>query len=483
MKRGYLLILCLLACLAGCSPAPKYTRPEPPVPAQWPAGPGYQQAAVAAEGSQAQVLPWREFFTDQKLRGLIEIALKSNRDLRLAALNVERARAMYGIQRDELLPTVDATAAGSRQRVPADLSATGKRRTTEQYSVNLGVFSWELDLFGRIRSLKERALQDYLASEEARRGVQILLASSVAGAYMVLAADRESLALAETTLAAQKDAYDLIKRRYDHGVAQELDLYRAQTQVDAAAGDVALFTRLIAQDENALCLLLGGPAPADLLPARLDDVVAPSELAAGLPSEVLLSRPDVLQAEAMLKAAYADIGAARASLFPRISLTAALGTASDELSGLFKSGSGTWNYSAQASMPIFDTRAWLAVKVTKVQREMALTQYEQAIQTAFRDVADALAARGTVDRQVASQESLVKAVGETYRLSNARYERGIDSYLSVLDAQRSLYAAQQGLVSLHLAKLTNQVRLYAALGGGADSSATDLKPERQSAGL
>jgi len=483
MKRPSLFLLCLVVCLAGCSPAPQYSRPDAPVPDQWPAGASYQDAATTAGGAQAEVLPWRDFFVDEKLRGLIDIALTNNRDLRLAALNVERARAMYGIQRDQLLPTVDATAAGTRQQVPADLSSTGKRRTTEQYSVNLGVFSWELDLFGRVRSLKDRALQEYLATKQAHRGVQILLASSVANAYMVLAADRESLALAETTLVTQQDAYNLIRLRYDHGVAQELDLYRAQTQVDVARGDVALFTRLTAQDENALNLLLGGAAPTDLLPTRLDDVVAPKELGMGVSSEVLLSRPDVLQAEAMLKAAYADIGAARASLFPRISLTAALGTASDELSGLFKSGSGTWNYAAQASMPIFDTRAWRALKVTKVQREMAQTQYEQAIQNAFRDAADALAVRGTVDRQVSAQQSLVKAVGETYRLSKARYDKGIDSYLSVLDAQRSLYAAQQGLVSLHLARLVSQVRLYAALGGGADSSAGDLKPERQSAGL
>jgi multidrug efflux system outer membrane protein len=220
-----------------------------------------------------------------------------------------------------------------------------------------------------------------------------------------------------------------------------------------------------------------------LLPARLTDATAPKELSPGVPSEVLLSRPDVLQAEALLRAAYADIGAARASLFPRISLTAAVGTASSELSGLFESGSGVWSYAPQAAMPIFDPRAWLALKVTKVQREMALTQYEQAIQNAFRDVADALAVRGTVDRQVSSQQSLVNAVAQTYRLSKARYDKGIDSYLSVLDAQRSLYAAEQGLVSLHLARLAHQVRLYAVLGGGADSPTQELKPGRRSAGF
>ncbi len=295
-------------------------------------------------------------------------------------------------------------------------------------------------------------MQEYLATDQARRGAQILLVSSVANAYLALAADRESLALAQTTLDAQQGMYDLIKHRYDRDVATELDLFRAQTQVDAARGDIALFTQVAAQDENALNLLLGSTAPAELLPARWNEVAAPTEVSPGISSEVLLARPDVLQAEALLKAAYADIGAARASLFPRISLTAAVGTASAELSGLFESGSGTWSYAPQASMPIFDTRAWLALKVTKLQREIAVTQYEQAIQSAFREVADVLAVYGTVDRQVSAQESLVNAVAQTYRLSQARYDKGIDSYLSVLDAQRSLYAAQQGLVSLHLAR-------------------------------
>jgi len=482
-RNVFVLLLGMGIILTGCSLAPKYDRPNAPVPAQWPSGASYQETAAPTEVAQAEALPWREFFVDEKLRGLVEIALTNNRDLRAAALNVERARALYGIQRDEVLPTVDATASGARQRIPADLSAGGKRTTVEQYSVNLGVFSWELDFFGRIRSLKDRALQEFLATDQARRSAQILLVSSVANTYLTLAADRESLALAETTLSNQQDAYNLVKSRYDRGVTPELDLFRAQTQVDVARGDVALFTQLAAQDENALNLLLGSTAPAELLPTTLEGVAAPKELSAGVPSDVLLSRPDVLQAEALLKAAYADIGAARASLFPRISLTAAVGTASSDLSGLFESGSGTWSYAPQASMPIFDTRAWLALKVTKVQREIALTQYEQAIQNAFREVADALAVYGTVDRQVAAQRSLVDAVAQTYRLSKIRYDKGIDSYLSVLDAQRSLYAAQQGLVSLHRAKLANQVRLYAVLGGGADSPAAEMQSERASAGL
>jgi multidrug efflux system outer membrane protein len=470
------IVLGIAVVPCGCALTPKYTQPQAPVPAEWPSGAAYPDTRTATEAAEAPELAWREFFSDEKLQGLVEMALANNRDLRLAALNVERARALYGIQRAELLPTADATASGSRQRLPADLSPTGKRATVEQYSVNLGVFSWELDFFGRIRSLRDRALEEYLATEQARRSVQILLVSSVANAYLVLAADREGLALAQTTLVNQQGAYALVKRSYDLGLAHELDLYRAQTQVDAARGDVARFIQLVAHDENALNLLLGAPAPGELLPAGLSDVASPKEISPGVSSEVLLRRPDVLGAESLLRAAHADIGAARATLFPRISLTAAVGTASSELSGLFESGSGTWSYAPQAAMPIFDTRAWLALKVTKVQREVALTQYESAIQNAFREVADALAVRGTVDQQVSAQESLVHAVAETYRLSNILYEREIGSYLSVLDAQRSLYAAQQGLVSLRLAKLANQVRLYAALGGGGDSSSETTEP-------
>jgi multidrug efflux system outer membrane protein len=468
--KGMKTVLCVslgvFLCLGGCTLAPKYTSPEAPVPADWPAGAAYKETKAVTVAPTASEFTWQEFFTDEKLRKLIETALSSNRNLRLAALNVERARALYGIQRAELLPTADAVASGNRQRLPADLSPSGKRETVEQYSVNLGVFSWELDFFGRVRNLSARALEEYLATEQARRSAQILLVSSVANAYLILAADREGLALAQTTLATQHDAYNLIKRSCDLGLAPELDLYRAQTQVDAARGDAARFAQLAAQDENALNLLLGAAAPGELLPASLSDVTPLEEISPGMPSEVLLRRPDVLQAESLLRATHADIGAARATLFPRISLTGTVGTASRELSGLFESGSGTWSFAPQAAMPIFDTRAWLALGVTKVQREIALTQYEGAIQNAFREVADALAVRGSVDQQVSAQESLVHAVAETHRLSTIRYDTGIDSYLGVLDAQRSLYAAQQGLVLLRLAKLANQVRLYAVLGGG-----------------
>jgi multidrug efflux system outer membrane protein len=476
-KNTFLLLVGIALIPAGCTMAPKYTRPQAPVPAGWPTGTAYQAIQPATNAPDARQLRWREFFTDEKLQQVIATALTNNRDLRVAALNVQMARAQYGIQRAELLPTVNVTGTMSKQRIPANVEGFPEPLTIKSDSVNLGVASWEIDFFGRIRSLKDQALAEYLATEQGRRSAQILLVSSVANAYLTLAADRESLAVAENTLSAQQGTFNMIHRRHELGLAADLDVQRAQTQVDGARRDIASFQQLIAQDENALNLLAGSPAPDNLLPAELGSVAPLQEISAGLPSEVLLRRPDVLQAEDLLKAANADIGAARAAFFPQISLTAALGTASSDLSGLFKSGTTAWSYAPQIVMPVFDARTWSANKATKVQREIALTQYEKAIQSAFKEVADALAIRGTVDQQVEAQQSMVHAVAETYRLSNSRYNMGIDSYLSVLDAQRSLYAAQQGLVTLHLAKLANQVRFYAALGGGGDMETPSGGPE------
>jgi len=468
MMRNAFLIILIIIFLAACTLAPKYTKPQAPIPVDWPTGAAYRESKAATGAATAPELKWREFFTDEKLQKIIETALDNNRDLRLAALNVERARALYGVQRAELLPSVNAVGSESKQRMPADLSDTGKSMTTERYDVTLGISSWEIDFFGRIRSLKDRSLEEYLATEQARRSAQILLVSAVANAYLTLTADRENLKLAEFTLETQKATYNLIRRRYEVGLASELDLHRAQTQVDSARGDMSRFTQLVAQDENALNLLIGSSVPSEFLPADMDSVSPPKEISPGMSSEVLLRRPDIMAAEHQLKAANAFIGAARAAFFPRISLTTAVGTASQELSGLFKSGSGTWSFTPQMVMPIFDARTWAALKVSKADREIVLAQYEKAIQTAFREVADALAVRGTVEEQLSAQQSLVNAVAETYRLSNARYAKGIDSYLGVLDAQRSLYAARQGLITMRLVSLVNRVKLYAVLGGGSD---------------
>ncbi len=459
--------LTMVLVITSCTLAPEYTRPNAPVSADWPTGPAYKDIKSAPGAPAAANMQWREFFADENLQKLIETALSNNRDLRVAALNVERARALYGISRAELLPTVNVIGAGSKQRESADISEPGVPRTTEHYSVDLGIVSWEIDFFGRIRSLKDRALNEYLATEQGLRSAQILLVSSVASGYLSLAADRDLLKLAQSTLETQQAAYNLMKRRYDVGITNELDLRRVQTQVDTARADIARYRKQMARDENALNLLLGSSEPTDLLPADLDGIIPPKEPAAGTPSEVLLSRPDILQAENLLKAANASIGAARAVFFPSISLTTAIGTASDDLSRLFESGTGAWSYSARAVMPIFDARTWSALKATKAERELVLAQYEKAIQTAFKEVADALAVRGTVEDYLSAQQSLVNALSETHRLSNARYTKGIDSYLSVLDAQRTLYTAQQGLVAIRLTRLTNLVRLYAVLGGGA----------------
>jgi len=453
--------------LAGCSMAPSYTRPQPPIPADWPQGPAYRDAGPAPAAKPVPALGWRGFFTDPDLQTVIGMALEHNRDLRLAALNVERARGLYGIRRADLFPILEAVASGRKQRLPSTTSGnTGESVTTEQYDVSLGVTSWEIDFFGRIRSLKDQALEEYLATEQARQSVQILIVSDVANAYLLLAADRENLRLSESTLESQRSIYDLVRRRFELGLASELDVHLAQISVDTARVAVARYTQRAAQDENALDLLAGAPVPRRLLPVDLDSVRPPAEISSGMSSEVLLGRPDILAAEHLLKGADANIGAARAAFFPRISLTAAFGTASSELSGLFGPGSAAWTFSPEAALPIFDARTWPALAVSKVDREIAVARYERAIQNAFREVADALAVRGTVNQQIAARKSLVDASAKSYRLSTIRYEKGIDDYLGVLDAQRSLYAEQQLLILVRLEGVANQVRLYATLGGG-----------------
>jgi len=466
MKRKLFILPLALAFLwGGCTLAPKYERPAAPVPAQWPTGPAYQEAKTAQTPQTVPDLPWRDFITDAHLREIIEIALVNNRDLRVAALNVERAKAMYGIGRASLLPSINALGSWYQERIPADLSSGGSAYTAEQFSVNLGMTSWEIDFFGRIRSLKDKALEEYFATDQALRGAQILLVSTVAQAYLALAADREAFRVVSQTLEAQEASYKLIRRRYEVGMISQLDLKRAQSQVDVARGDLARYSQLVAQDENALNLLVGSPVRQDLMPPDLAGITPPRNFSCGLFSDPLLKRPDVVAAEHRLKAANANIGAARAAFFPRIALTTSVGTASADLSGLFKAGSGVWSFAPSISMPIFDARTWYAYDVTKLEKEISIAEYEKAIQAAFREVADALAVKGTIDQRIDAQQSLVDALSITYRLSEARYTKGVDSYLSVLDAQRSLYGAQQVLIMLHLARHNNVITLYKALGG------------------
>jgi multidrug efflux system outer membrane protein len=468
IRKLYSFFAITAVLLAGCTMIPKYTRPDAPVPAAWPSGPAYKETPAMQRAPAAADLQWREFFAEARLQAIIATSLQNNRDLRVAALNVERARALYRVQRAELLPKVETGLTATKQHVR--ISGSTGLVTLEEYGVNLGITSWEIDFFGRLRSLSQRALEEYFATAQARRSAQILLVSEVANAYLTLAADRENLKLAQSTLETQQAAFNLIRRRFEVGLAPELDLRQAQTRVDAARVDVARYTDLAARDANALNLLAGSPVQGDLLPEQLSVVKPFPDVAPGMSSEVLLRRPDILQSEYLLKAANANIGAARAAFFPRIALTSAIGSASGELSGLFKSGSFVWNYAPQVVLPIFDARTWSGLNVTKVDKEIAVAQYEKAIQEAFREVADALARRGTLEDQMEAQQSLLDATAQTYRLSSARYEKGIDIYLNVLDAQRSLYAAQQGLIAIRLAKLANQVRLYAVLGGGGDSN-------------
>lgn len=470
MKRPLLPVVIVALSLGGCaSMAPKYERPAAPVPVALPSSAASHPTAPAAPAAKPVAdIPWRDFFVDPRLQKLIELALESNRDLRIAALSIDRFRALYDIRRSDLLPKVDASASATIQRVPEDLTSSGKANTTAQYLVGLGISSYEVDLFGRVASLKDQALEQYLATEQARRSVQISLVSQVAAAYLTLAADRERLQLARETHVNQQESYRLTKNRFEAGISSALDLNQAQTSVDAARLDIARYTTLVAQDENALSLLVGSGVPAELLPGPLSASVIPlKDISPGVSSEVLLGRPDILQAEGELKGANANIGAARAAFFPRITLVSAVGLGSDELSGLFKAGSFAWSFAPRITLPIFDAGSNRAnLLVAEVDRDLAVARYEKSIQTAFREVADVLAQKGTIEEQLAAQQSLSDAAAESHRLSVARYEKGVDSYLQVLDAQRSLYAAQQGVIGVRLTRLANQVSLYKALGGG-----------------
>ncbi|MFZ5761050.1 MAG: efflux transporter outer membrane subunit [Thermodesulfobacteriota bacterium] len=468
--RSAALGLALLA-LSGCANlAPSSARPEAPVPAAWPAGAAYNADGVDQAGRQAIEVPWQEYYGDERLKRLITLALANNRDLRVAALTVERARAQHRIQRAESLPQVDASASASSQRIPEDLSASGKAQTVDQYSVALGVSSFELDLFGRVRNLEEQALAQYFATEEAHRAVRISLVAEVAVAYLNTAADRERLELARQTLTAQQATHELMQRRFELGVASELEVRQAQTRVEAARVDVARYTTLVAQDENGLNQLIGVAVPAELLPESLTgSLAAVAELTPGLPAEILLRRPDILAAEQQLKGVNASIGAARAAFFPRVTLTGSMGLGSDGLAGLFDADSGAWLFAPKITLPIFDAGSrWARLWVAEADRDIALARYEKAIQTAFREVADALALQGTIAEQLAAQEALTEASNRNYLLSEARYEKGVDSYLAVLDAQRSLYAAQQGLIATRLTRQLNLVTLYKVLGGGGE---------------
>ncbi|MDB5752914.1 MAG: putative fused inner/outer rane transporter [Ramlibacter sp.] len=440
--------------LAGCSMMPKYERPQAPVPGAFP-------YAAATQGVPAADLGWQQFFAaDARLRGLIATALRNNRDLRLAILNIEQARAQYDIRRADQLPTVGAAVGGSRAPGPGGSAVSS-------YTAGLAFSSWEIDFFGRIASLSEAALAQYLATEEGRKAAQASLVASVATVWLNLAADEELLALTEQTLATREESQRLVRLRFDNGASSEIDLRLAQSLSETARVTLAQVQRQRALDLNTLGLLIGEPVATDHRVGVTTASVQLPDLPAGVPSEVLARRPDVRQAEQQLVAANANIGAARAAFFPRISLTAGIGTASTELSGLFSGGAWGLTLAPQLLVPIFDAgrnRAGLAS--AQVGRAIAVAQYERSIQSAFREVADGLAGRATLSDQVRAQATVVEAESVRLRLSQLRYDAGISSQLDLLDAQRSLFGAQQALVQTRLLRLQNQVQLYRALGGG-----------------
>ncbi|MBV7494154.1 efflux transporter outer membrane subunit [Pseudomonas sp. NPDC086112] len=456
-------LLAVLVLLGGCiNLAPQYERPEAPVSEQW------LPPASTPKGEAGADIEWQQFFTDSRLARLQSLALVNNRDLRLASLNIEKAQAQYRIQRAEALPSIDAGVSGTHSRTPGSLSSSGSAATTHDYSAQLGLSSYEVDVFGRVQNLQDEALEDYLALTETRRSTQISLVAEVATAWLTLAADNERLHLAQETLRSQQATYELTQRSHALGGSSGLSVAQAQTTVESARGDAAVYESQILQDRNALRLLVGSDIPEELLPgANLESAAALVQVPAELPSSLLQRRPDVLAAEHTLKSANIDIGAARAAFFPSISLTASAGSSSSALSGLFKSGSGAWTFAPSISLPIFDAGSNRAtLDSAKVEREIQVQTYQQTVQSAFKEVADALAVRSTLDRRITAQQALTDASRKSFELSDALYRGGSQSYLEALDAQRSLYSAQQDLITLRLTEQSNRVTLYKVLGGG-----------------
>jgi multidrug efflux system outer membrane protein len=411
---------------------------------------------------------WRDFFVDARLQQLIGLALENNRDLRVAVLNIDKVRAQYRIQRAALLPSIDAPVSFTREKLPASLTYGIATPTTGYFEADVSITSYEVDLFGRVRSLTHAALEKYLSQAEARRAAQLSLIAEVANEYLTLASDFELERLAQQTLKSQEDSYALEDKRHETGTVSEFDLVQSQTGVEQARADAARFEGNVAQDLDALMLLIGTSSDRELLTAHVETkIMGLDPLPAEVPSTVLLRRPDVLQAEHTLRAANADIGAARAAFFPDITLTSNLGSVSYQLSNLFKSGTGTWAFEPVMSLPIFHGGALMGgLDVAHVNEKIALAQYEKTIQSGFREVADALALTATLNRQREAQEALVAATSRAYQLAQRRHAVGSNSYLEVLVSQRNDYAARQSLISTRLAEQSNRVTLYKVLGGG-----------------
>jgi len=468
MSKFLLPILAVTLALCGCAMIPKYVRPVAPVQDRYP-------GVAQTNESNAAGIAWRDFFADERLKKIIELALLNNRDLRVAILNVEQNRAQYRVTRSASFPTVDA--AGSFTRSKSSLtgfqqgsagSLETQTSTSSQWSASLGTTAYEVDLWGRVRSLNKQALEKYFATAEAQRNARISLVSEVADEYFALREAGEQLQLARQTLAAVRESYDLNKANFDAGASSELDLRTAEGQVETARINVLTYERQRAQAENYLALLVGEPLPADLPnPRPFNDTNLVADVPAGLPSELMQRRPDILEAEHTLKAANANIGAARAAFFPTIALTASVGSTSSQLSQLFGSGTGVWSFSPQITLPIFTGGKNLAdLDSAKVGARIEIANYQKAIQTAFREVSDALVARDSYASQIVVEAALINAQQRRYELANLRYRQGEDTYLNVLSAQQDLYSAQQGQIAAQYNKLASQISLYKALGGG-----------------
>ncbi|ELA00415.1 MULTISPECIES: efflux transporter outer membrane subunit [Cupriavidus] len=472
MTKTLTTLLLVAGVLSGCTMAPHYDRPAAPVAGGYPAAPeGYASAEVkSGETRRATEIGWREFFTDPRLQGLIEAALENNRDLRTAALRIEEARAQYQIQRADLLPTVNANAGFQRGRFSGASSGIDQSFTGNVYQVGLSVTQWELDFFGRVRSLSNAALAQYLATEEAHRAAYISLVSEVAKAYLAERAFAEQYDLARDTYKARQSTYELAQKRFSAGATSALDLRDNESLVAQARVAAAQLARQRAQAQNALEVLVGKPiAEIPNLPApmRLSDEHIISDIPEGLPSELLTQRPDIRQAEQQLLSANANIGAARAAFFPRITMTANAGTISTSFTNLFDSGAHVWSFAPQLVLPIFDYgRNMSNLDLSNVRKNIQIANYEKTIQTAFSEVADALVARGTLEDQVAGQEQQRNAEAARYELARMRFRSGVASYLDELDAQRQLFSAEQDLVAARQLRLVNSIDLYRALGGG-----------------
>ncbi|MGF7188213.1 multidrug efflux system outer membrane protein [Robbsia andropogonis] len=458
-----------VAVLAACNLTPKYHRPAAPVPSGYPTGETYDTQPTSQSATQvpAADLGWNEFFTDPQLKVLIGMALKNNRDLRVAALNVAAAREQYRVERASLFPTLSATGSGTRTRTPADLTYVRQPTVSSTYQA-LGSAQWELDFFGRIRSLSNASLQTYFATAQARKATEISLISQVAVQYLTVRAYDAQLAVTQNTLKTAGESYRISKLQFDNGVGSALDLKQSEGVVDQAQANLQSQMRSKAQALNQLQLLVGAPLPTDLPdPLPLDKQGIIADIPAGLPSDLLTRRPDIVEAENKLLSENANIGAARAAFFPQISLTGSAGAASASLGRLLKPGQAYWSWGPQISLPIFsggENRANL--RYSEAEKNIAVANYEKAIQTAFQEVSDGLAARGTYDQQIDALQRYVASQQTRLDLSNLRYKSGTDSYLDVLTAQTDLYTAQQTLVSAQQARETNLVQLYQYLGGG-----------------